>query len=94
VTDIWLHGAVCRQRAELCPIFGYMELCVDRELNCDRYLVTWSCMWTESSTVTDIWLHGAVCRQRAEMWPIFDYVKLCVDRELNCGRYLVTWSCM
>ena len=40
MADIWLHEAVYRQRAELWPIFGYMKLCVDRQLNCDRYLVT------------------------------------------------------
>jgi hypothetical protein len=50
VCDIWLDGAVCRQRPELCVsvghmklfgqrpelwvTFGYMELCVDRYLNC------------------------------------------------------------
>jgi hypothetical protein len=40
VAGIWLHEAVCRQRAELWPVFGYMKLCVDRELNCGRYFVT------------------------------------------------------
>jgi hypothetical protein len=29
MVDIWLHEVVCRQRAELWPIFGYMRLCVD-----------------------------------------------------------------
>jgi hypothetical protein len=40
VAAIWLHEAVRRWRAELRPIFGYMKLCVDRELNCGRYLAT------------------------------------------------------
>ena len=29
----WLHEAVCRQRPELWLTVGYMELCVDRDLN-------------------------------------------------------------
>ena len=29
-----LEGAVCRQRPELWVRFGYMKLCVDRNLNC------------------------------------------------------------
>ena len=29
-----LGGAVCRQRPELCVTVGYMNLCVDRDLNC------------------------------------------------------------
>ena len=31
--DSWLHGAVCRQRPELWLTVGYMNLCVDRDLN-------------------------------------------------------------
>jgi hypothetical protein len=34
VCDSWLNGAVCRKRAEICVTVGYIELCVDRELNC------------------------------------------------------------
>jgi len=34
VGDMWLHEAVCRQRPELWLRFGYMKLCVDRDLNC------------------------------------------------------------
>jgi hypothetical protein len=35
-----LGGVVCRQRLELWPTVGYMELCVDTDLNCGRELVT------------------------------------------------------
>jgi len=35
VGDGWLHEAVCRQRPELWVTVGYMEQCVDRDLNCD-----------------------------------------------------------
>jgi hypothetical protein len=38
VEDILSHGAVCKQRPEVCLIFGYMELCVVRD--CGRHLVT------------------------------------------------------
>jgi hypothetical protein len=34
VGDSWLYGAVSRQRAEMCVTIGYMELCVNIELNC------------------------------------------------------------
>jgi len=34
VSESWLHGAVCRQRSEMWVTVGYMELCVDRDLNC------------------------------------------------------------
>ena len=37
---ILLGGAVCREIHELWPIFGYVELCGDRDLNCGRQLVT------------------------------------------------------
>jgi hypothetical protein len=40
VAHIWLNVAVFRQRAEMLSAFGYIKMCVDRELNCDRYLVT------------------------------------------------------
>jgi len=40
VADSWLHEAVCRQKPELWPTVGYMKLCVDRDLNCGRQLVT------------------------------------------------------
>jgi hypothetical protein len=33
VDESWLNGVVCRQKSELCVTVGYMELCVDRELN-------------------------------------------------------------
>ena len=36
MADSWLHEAVCRQRHELWLTVGYMKLCVDRDLNCDR----------------------------------------------------------
>ena len=39
-----VYEAVCRQRPELWPIFGYMMLCVDRDLNWGWQLVTWSCV--------------------------------------------------
>jgi hypothetical protein len=35
VNDSWFHEAVCRQRPELCVTFGYMKVCVDRDLNCE-----------------------------------------------------------
>jgi hypothetical protein len=34
VGESWLYEAVCRQRVETRVTVGYMELCVDRELNC------------------------------------------------------------
>jgi hypothetical protein len=34
VCDGCLYEAVCRERADLRVIFGYIELCIDRELNC------------------------------------------------------------
>jgi hypothetical protein len=34
VCDRLLYGVMCRQIAELCVTIGYMELCVDREINC------------------------------------------------------------
>ena len=40
MVDSWLHEAVCRQRPELWSTVGYMTLCVDRDLNCGRELVT------------------------------------------------------
>jgi hypothetical protein len=40
VADSWLYEAVRRQRPELKPRVGYMKLCVDRDLNCGRELVT------------------------------------------------------
>jgi hypothetical protein len=40
VADSCFHEAVCRQRPELSPTFGYMKLCGDRDLNCGRYLVS------------------------------------------------------
>jgi hypothetical protein len=43
VADSWLHEAVCRQSTELWPRVDYMNLCVDRGLNCGRELVTRSC---------------------------------------------------
>jgi hypothetical protein len=33
-------GDVCRQSPALWPTVGYMKLCVDRDLNCGRQLVT------------------------------------------------------
>ena len=30
--EIWLHEAVCRQRHEVWVRFGYMKLCVDRDM--------------------------------------------------------------
>ena len=38
--DSWLNEAVCRQRPELWMTVGYMNLCVDRDLNCGREWVT------------------------------------------------------
>jgi hypothetical protein len=35
-----VQEAACRQRPELCVTVGYMKLCVDRDLNCGRKLVT------------------------------------------------------
>jgi hypothetical protein len=32
VADSLLHEAMCRQRPELRPTVGYMQLCVDRDL--------------------------------------------------------------
>jgi len=40
VAECWLHETVCTQRPEIWPIVGYMKLCVDRDLNCGRVLVT------------------------------------------------------
>jgi hypothetical protein len=40
VGESWLYDAVCRQRAELWVTFGYMKLCVNRELKCGLELVT------------------------------------------------------
>jgi hypothetical protein len=39
VAESWLHEAVCRQRPELWVRVGYMNVCVDRDLNCVRELV-------------------------------------------------------
>jgi hypothetical protein len=44
VGDSRLHEAVCRQRPELWVIVGYVKLGVDRDLNCERQLVTESCV--------------------------------------------------
>jgi len=33
VANSWLHEAVLRQRPALWVAVGYMELCVDRDLN-------------------------------------------------------------
>jgi hypothetical protein len=44
VADSWLHEAVFRLRPELWPKVGYMKLCLDRDLNCGRQLVTLSCV--------------------------------------------------
>ena len=38
--DSWLNVTVCRQRPELWLRVCYMELCVDRDLNCGWQLVT------------------------------------------------------
>ena len=35
MVDSWLHEVVCRKRPELCVTVGYMNLCSDRDLNCD-----------------------------------------------------------
>jgi len=40
VDDGWLHEAVCRQISELWPRVCYMNLCIDRDLNCGGQLVT------------------------------------------------------
>ena len=40
MAESWLHEGVYRQRPELLPTVGYMKLCVDRDLNCGRQLVT------------------------------------------------------
>jgi len=40
VGDNWLHEDVSRKRTDLWVKFGYMKLCVDRNLNCGRQLVT------------------------------------------------------
>jgi len=48
MADIWLHGAVCRQRPELWLTVGYMKLCVDRDLNVgDSWLHEAVCRQTE-----------------------------------------------
>jgi len=39
-----LHEAVCRQRPELLPPVFYMNLCVDRDLNCCHQYFTWICV--------------------------------------------------
>jgi hypothetical protein len=40
MAEMWLHEGVCRQRTELWPVFGYVKLYVDTELNCVRDVVT------------------------------------------------------
>jgi hypothetical protein len=40
VADSWLHEALCGQRHELWPTVAYMKLCVDRDMNRGRQLVT------------------------------------------------------
>ena len=34
MADSSLHEAVCRKRPEMWLTVGYMNLCVDRDLNC------------------------------------------------------------
>ena len=40
MAESWLREAVCRQRPELWVRDGYMKVCVDRDLNCGRQLVS------------------------------------------------------
>jgi hypothetical protein len=40
VADSLIYVAVCRQTFKNWVKVGYMKLCVDRELNCRRQLVT------------------------------------------------------
>jgi hypothetical protein len=34
VGESWLHGAMCRQRLEMWVTVGFMELCVNKNMNC------------------------------------------------------------
>jgi hypothetical protein len=40
VAEIWLYEDVCRQRSELFVRVGYINMCVDSDLNCGLVLVT------------------------------------------------------
>ena len=54
MAERWLYEALYKRRPEVWLTVGYMKLCVDRDLNCGRYLILPSLKYLKSQ--------GALCQ--------------------------------